>query len=128
MQITVKGKPIAKARPRFARAGNFVKTYNDQETEEGRWLWEAREQLTKQASGPIAVNMRFFMPIPKSTSKKKREMLCYHSKKPDIDNLIKFACDCLNGMAWEDDSQISEIEASKIYSENPRTVIEVEDL
>jgi Holliday junction resolvase RusA-like endonuclease len=31
--ITIPGKPIAKKRPRFARRGKFVTTYNDQQTE-----------------------------------------------------------------------------------------------
>lgn len=49
-----------------------------------------------------------------------------HTKKPDLDNLVKFAKDCLNGVAWQDDSQVCELEAWKAYDEKPRTEIIIE--
>ena len=46
-------------------------------------------------------------------------------KKPDIDNLIKFVLDALQGQNayFVDDSQVVRILAEKIYSDNPRTEI-----
>lgn len=127
MNIIIQGAPIAKKRPRFVRRGKFVGTYNPQETEEGRWLLEAKGQVAEKLEGPIEMIINFFMPIPKSTSKKKtNEMasgLIDHIKKPDLDNLIKFAKDCLNGVAWRDDSQVVAIRAIKKYSREPRTEI-----
>lgn len=126
--IIINGKPIAKKRPRFFRGKNFVGTYNDQRTEEGRWLFEAQQQITEMIPEDISITLRcmFYMPIPKSTSKKKRAEMLYHLKKPDLDNLVKFVKDCLNGVLWRDDSQVSELFAGKIYSDNPRTEIWVE--
>ena len=129
MGLIIPGKPIAKKRPRFARHGKFVRTYSDQETEEGRFLWEVRKQLNGHEifTGPIEMTAIFHMPIPKSTSKKRRAMMLgreiYHTKKPDVDNLIKFVCDCLNGEAYRDDSQIFQKIGIKKYSEEPRTEI-----
>jgi phage terminase large subunit GpA-like protein len=37
INITIPGPPIAKKRPKFARRGKFVTTYNPQDSEEGRW-------------------------------------------------------------------------------------------
>ena len=128
MILTIPGKPIGKRRPRFARRGKFVVTYNDQETEEGRFLLDARRQWKAPImEGPVYLSLTFFMPIPKSTSKKvlsaMRKNGVRHTKKPDLDNMVKFVKDCLNGLVWKDDSQVDELTAKKIYSENPRTVI-----
>lgn len=130
MLIIIPGTPIAKKRPRFARRGKFVTTYNPQESEEGKWVTLAMTQVKemKPAHVPISLKCNFYMPIPKSTSKKKTEMMIngdiLHTKKPDLDNLIKFVKDCLNGIAWYDDSQVYEIMAQKRYSEKPETVIQ----
>jgi len=131
--ITIPGKPIAKARPRFYRRGNFVGTYNSQETEEGRWLLEAKSQieLKELLIGAISLKVRFYMPMPKSFPKKLIHLLkagfwIPHIKRPDLDNLIKFVKDCLNGVVWKDDSQISKLMGFKIYGIEPRTEITIE--
>ena len=131
MKIIIPGRPIAKSRPRFARRGKFVTTYSDQETEEGKVLWEIRQQRPeKRFRGSISVDLWFGMPIPKSTSKKQRERMkkgfVRHIKKPDIDNLIKFYLDVMNDEVFDDDKQIVVISAEKEYSDNPRTEIIIE--
>ena len=131
MKIEIPGKPIAKKRPRFARIGKFVKTYSDQKTEEGRFQIMAMEQVKKTLSeplqGPINLFCSYRMPIPKSWHKKRfqeaRDGRRMHTSKPDLDNLIKFSKDCLNSIAWNDDSQIVMVSAEKFYSDNPATVL-----
>ena len=130
IEITVPGKPIAKARPRFYRRGKYVGTYNGQEMEEGKFMLLVREQFEGELiEGPVDLWLKFFMPIPKSTSKKNREsmklQLIRHTKRPDLDNLIKFTKDCLNEVVWKDDSQVCRIEAVKLYGESPRTEIRI---
>lgn len=128
MEIMIMGKPIAKARPRFVRRGAFVGTYNPQETEEGRWILEAKGQIQKPLEGPLSMICRFDMPIPSGMRKtdirriEAGEMVP-HSKKPDLDNCLKFVKDCLNGIAWKDDSQVWWVQALKRYSTDPKTVI-----
>ena len=75
---------------------------------------------------PVRVRLEYWMPIPKSYSKKRHGELIgsAHTKKPDLDNLIK-TLDALNGVVWVDDSQIVDIRAQKMYGENAYTVIEV---
>ena len=128
--LKIPGKPIAKKRPRFYRRGKFVGTYNDQQTEEGRFILLAREQYSDELIvGPIDLWVRFYMPIPKSTPKKNIESmklgLIRHTKRPDLDNLLKFLKDCLNGIIWKDDSQICRIEAVKCYGEDPMTEVRI---
>jgi Holliday junction resolvase RusA-like endonuclease len=125
--IHVSGKPIAKKRPRFFRRGGFVGTYNPQETEEGRWLLEAKGQIPAMLEGAVIANMTFLMPIPKTLRKRDVALVdageFYHTKKPDLDNLVKFVKDCLNGVAWRDDSQVVKITATKVYGKEPGTRI-----
>ena len=135
MLIIIPGKPIAKKRPRFSRRGKFVATYNDQETEEGRFLLDARSQITKKAAGPIVVSIVFCMPRPKAhygTGKNagvvKESSPTTHTQKPDTDNLIKFVLDCLNSEAWNDDAQIVEIRAKKEWAENGKTLIDIAEI
>jgi len=129
--LEVKGIPIAKKRPRFARIGKFVRTYDPQETEESRFLFEIQKQWNKPPiSTPIKVRCSFEMPIPKSTSSKKTLLMLKeeikHTKKPDISNLIKFVEDCLNKVVWNDDSQIVYLAGGKFYSDEPKTIIMIE--
>ena len=127
VHIVIPGAPIAKKRPRFVRRGPYVAAYNPQETEEGRWLLAARGQIAGPVAGPITLRLLFEMPIPASTSNVGRQRMLAgevsHTKKPDLDNLIKFALDCLNGEAWSDDSQIVSIVAEKRYSAEPKTIV-----
>lgn len=132
-EIEIKGDPIAKKRPRFARRGKFVAVINDQQTEEGRFLFEIQKQWGLPAlEGPLSLSMEFLLPIPQSTSKKKVALMLNQelrpNKKPDLDNLIKFSLDCLNGEVWKDDRQIISIKAIKAYSSTPLTKISIQEI
>src|SRR4030042_4359325 len=125
IHLIIPGAPIAKKRPRFFRRGSFVGTYNAQETEEGRFLWEVKTQNTSQPKeGAVKLTMRFYFAPPKTTSKKRWKLMLdniiKHIKKPDGSNLQKFLEDCLNGISWRDDSQIVEWHGYKYFDNNPR--------
>lgn len=127
IKVTIPGTPIAKKRPRFARRGKFVTTYNEQQTEEGKFILLAIQQIKEKAPQGVPVELicRFVFPVPKSLTKKAwREIVeqdYAHVKKPDGDNCLKFVKDCLNGVAWHDDSQVWFAECRKIYDEEART-------
>jgi Holliday junction resolvase RusA-like endonuclease len=70
--------------------------------------------------------VNFYMPIPKSATKKQLREIEKHPKhyrKPDIDNLLKFSLDCLNGELFKDDSLIWSLNALKGYHTEPGTYI-----
>jgi Holliday junction resolvase RusA-like endonuclease len=126
LNIVIPGNPISKKRPRFARRGRFVQTYNPQESEEGKFVCLMQNQINHDpisAGTPIDLKLEFHMPFPASISKKKKESGLFHTKKPDLDNLIKFVKDCANGILWHDDSQVVRVEAVKCYRDNPATHI-----
>jgi Holliday junction resolvase RusA-like endonuclease len=123
MEVTILGNPIPKARPRVTRNRG---TYNPQKKIMDRVRKEIMAQWEgKPFEGAVRVNLWFHMPIPKSYSKKKRQLISagtiYHTKKPDIDNLAKFTLDCMTGIAFIDDSQIIELNAFKLYANDPVT-------
>ena len=133
IRIEIPGKPIAKARPRFCRVGKHVKTYDVQTTESGKWMLLAKEQIHDTPSeGPISLICYFYMPRPlshygtgKNRNKLKSASPVYHTKKPDLDNLVKFVKDCLNGIAWRDDSQVVKLSAVKKYNRDPMPIVEI---
>lgn len=133
MKFIINGKPHGKDRPRFRRCGNFVSTYNTKSTQEYEKsiklsiLEQCKDELDNLYEGPIKVSINaYFMPN-KSISKKKHNELIGQSylKKPDSDNIAKIICDGLNGVAFKDDSQISELKVNKYYSEEEKVEVEI---
>ncbi len=61
--------------------------------------------------GPVSVSIIFYMPKPKSAKKGER----YAAKRPDIDKLVRALLDAMTGIAFHDDGQVVELEASKMY-------------
>ena len=72
----------------------------------------------------VAVRM-----IPESSSAKRKADLRGRPcrSKPDIDNIIKALCDALNGVAYEDDSQVVKIAAEKIWGDEPHVWVEIRE-
>lgn len=136
-EFTVVGEPKGKGRPRFARMGNYVRTYTPQDTVNYENLvkldyqnWCGNTFFEKDT--PIKMTVTAYYAIPKSASKKKREQmllgLIRPTKKPDVDNLIKALCDGLNGVAYHDDTQIVDLYAYRYYSETPRVEVILESV
>ena len=81
-------------------------------------------------SGGLHVDVLFVMPRPSSLVWKKRPMPREaHTKKPDIDNLLKSTFDALKDLMWRDDSQVSAVTACKVIAsgdETPHVLITVQ--
>lgn len=69
--------------------------------------------------GALRFDVTFYMKSPISNRKKTDGQ--YHSKKSDLDNLVKYVLDACNTILYKDDGQIAEIHAKKLYSSEPRT-------
>ena len=69
-----------------------------------------------------AFRMDFYIPMPKSWSKKKKEEMKGnpHQQKPDIDNYEKGLLDAL----FTDDSKVWKVHKTKTWAENPAIVLE----
>jgi len=124
IQFDVEGDPVAKGRPKFSQVGGFVRTYTPKKTQnyEEHVAAVAKEAMgtTEPLETPVGVFLYFRMPIPASYSKK-RTQACLdgwekHTKRPDLDNLIKTVLDGLNGVVFKDDCQIVALHCTKVYS------------
>lgn len=135
IKLTFAGAPVPQGRPRFARKGKFVQTYDPEPSKKAKL--KIRQQALKEANGEvlqgaIVVEMYFFRNIPKSFSKQKQiqaaEGTLRPLTKPDTDNYIKLVLDAINGIFYKDDSQVVEVIGRKFYSDEPRTEIIITNL
>ena len=130
IDITIPGKPIAKKRPRFFVRGKHVGAYNPQVTEEGKFILQVQETITKHipepTDKPVKLKMLFCFIYPESWSWKKRLGTPDHESKPDLDNLLKFVMDCLNGVLYRDDKQVMSLQVDKVYYPRNETNIQAE--
>ena len=131
MILEIKGTPIGKARPRLSRYG----TYTPQKTkdyEEYVKLCYINKYNVKLAptEKPLKAKITAFFEVPTSYSKKKKKELIGqpHTNKPDIDNIVKIILDSLNGLAYKDDKQIVKLEVEKLYGEEAKVVLEIEEV
>lgn len=131
VQVIAYCDPIPKGRPRFSIYRGHVHTYTPKKTADYERLiadaYKEQAQYKFERDQALNVKISFGMPIPKSTTRTIRAQmidgLMKHTKKPDVDNLIKSVLDALNGIAWEDDAQIVKVSATKEYSIEPYVCI-----
>lgn len=116
-------------------------------TQRGKWLdkramaylsykdeigHEARQYVKEPFTGPVKAFITFYYPIPVSWSKVKKIKAStgelYPTVKPDLDNCVKGVYDALNKIAWTDDNLVVSTIAIKLYSEEPRINIRIEEV
>jgi Holliday junction resolvase RusA-like endonuclease len=130
IEIILVGNPQAWSAPKVTRNGHtfspkYQKKLDHQCLVRKKWF-------VPPITGPVFIEILFYMPIPKSTSKKNKILMISGeirpTKKPDIDNMCKYAIDVIKGIVILDDNQVIELRARKIYSEVPEVVIQIEEI
>ena len=124
IEIVVLGKPVAKGRPRFAKAGH---AYTPEKTRnfEAALKYAALEVMGDRPplQGPLVVEMSVVMPIAKSWPKKRKQAALAGAElptgKPDWDNFGK-TVDALNDVVWLDAGQIVETNEPNEFFKNPQ--------
>lgn len=131
--IELAGEPTAKGRPRFASIGGKPRAYSPAKTRHyetalqyaAQQVMDGRPLLTGALSMSIVASLQ----VPQSWSNKKRAQALAGeiapTKRPDVDNYAKIAADALNAVVFCDDSQITFLMVSKVYSDRPSLRIEV---
>ena len=138
--MEIQGNPIPQQRHRHFKFGTYDPCKKDKE----QFLLKALKDYNYNKSfnhlpllNAIHISIKFYMKRPKNhyrTGKysglvKEKWQQILDTKKPDIDNLIKYVLDSLSGQNgfFLDDNQVFTIYAEKIYSDKPRTEILIAD-
>lgn len=138
LYIEIPGEPVAQGRPRATTINGRVRLYDPAKSknykEQVRLVAQSARQMAgiKLFTGPIRVRMVIHRKIPTRFRKWEKEQASVGkirpTTKPDSDNYSKSLLDAMNGVIYEDDSQVVELSVSKFYSENPRVEIRVEEI
>lgn len=134
VKFTVPGKAVGKQRPRFSRQGTAVRTYTPRQTTEYEGLVKESYIAAggKKLEGTIGATICGYFEPPRSTSKKQRQKMLSgeigYTKKVDADNLAKSILDALNGVAYDDDSQVCLLIVQKLYGEKARVEVILEEI
>jgi Holliday junction resolvase RusA-like endonuclease len=119
----VRGRPVPQGSMKFIRPGVMIHS-----RAEDLAVWRAdiaREAALagfKPVQGGIKITTDFLLLKPKSTKR------AFPWVKPDLDKLVRAVLDGLNGVAYEDDSQVILIQATKTYSEKQGVWITIEQI
>jgi Holliday junction resolvase RusA-like endonuclease len=111
--LFVNGIPKAQPRPRMAANGHV---YNPASA-------DAWKEIVRMAfvpfhrppiANPIRLRVSFFLPRPMAM---KGKAAVPHTKKPDVDNLLKAVMDSMTAAGvWKDDALVYTTEAGKWYA------------
>lgn len=106
-EFCVEGEPVSKSRARFTKRGSKTMAYTPERTKEAeaKVAWAFRQVArghVPDATHAYMVDAAFF------TGTRQRR---------DVDNMVKLICDGLNGVAWADDNQVTQIAARKMMTE-----------
>lgn len=131
IRFTVPGVPQGKGRPRITTRNGSPRAFTPQKTVayEGLIALAAQHVMdgASPLTGPVALSIVAWFPIPASWSKKRKAEARHHTSKPDADNIAKAVGDGLNGVAWLDDSQVASCTIEKRYGD-PCLAVSVEAL
>lgn len=125
----IHSKPVPQKQTLFGKHRAYDPSKLDKQTIQ----WQIRPYAPKEPLlTPLSVDMTFYLPIPKGTSKIKQtqmiNQLIYPSKRPDIDNLAYIVTNAMKEIIYQDDSQIVDLSLHKRYGLEPKTVIKVIEL
>lgn len=111
----VPGAPVPQGRARSFRLGDGIGHYDDPKSKAWKKVVAQVASLQKGRFhvGPVSIMLSFYLAAPKSLKD-----YAQHTKKPDVDNLSKAILDALNGICYDDDSQVVELAVTKEYAFN----------
>ena len=122
-------RPLPQKRHRYSRG----RMYDPSKTDKQLFLNLCRAQHpSAQLLGPVCCRLHFTFKRPKShltaRGTLRKGAPARHVYKPDVDNLAKFVLDALNGVYYQDDSQIDELHVHKKYGDTDQVRVELEQL
>lgn len=134
LSFEVPGEVVGKGRPKFTVRGGYAKAYTPQKTADyERTIKLAYLRHNKYMSlKALKVKIYIYKGIPKSASKKDKSamlegrIMC--AKKPDVDNVVKVVLDALNGVAYKDDTQVTQLALIRKYAVTDSLKVVIEEI
>lgn len=131
--FTYYGAAIGKARPRVTTVGGYARAYTPNKTGAFETKLRAIAAVDMAQRGLSATPDACLAEISieraplKSWSKRKAADMrgVPIAVKPDVDNIVKSILDSLNGIAFEDDAQVSDLKVSRRWGEVDRVHIRI---
>lgn len=133
--FTIPGAPQGKARARTCRNGhtytpdNTVLYENLVKTEFLRQCGRGQRIRSDDTRRAISMQITAVYPVPASYPKRDKVAALagdlLPTKKPDADNVAKVIADALNGLAYDDDAQITDLSVLKRYGEEPEVRVKL---
>ena len=133
--FTIEGAPVPKGRPRFTRTGHTftpgkTRQYEALVTARAREAMIGKRKIEKPNA--VRVDILAVFPVPASWSKKRRlaalQGVEHHVSKPDLDNVQKAILDGMNGIVFEDDSQVIDSRTRKAYGPEPGVKVFIDEV
>ena len=101
--------PVAASRPRVTKHGAyFAGPYKTFRKDMAEIVSETFDSDTAIYTTPLEVDVEIYVKRPKKTK--------LSAPRADIDNYLKAIFDSLNGVLWEDDTQIQKVYACKQWA------------
>ena len=127
IQFFVPGPPQGKARARTVQRNGVTRSFTPEKTVlyenliKGCFLEEYGRAGTMFADWePVSIQIIAQYVIPKRATRKEAAAMAVDdilpTKKPDVDNIAKAVADALNGIAYKDDAQVTDLSVKKRYA------------
>jgi len=134
--FTIPGEPKPKGRPRSAFNNGKKRIYTPEPTATYenyvKYTYHNDCGIRFPDDTPLQAIITAEFAIPKATSNKRKQDILngnsYYTKKIDTDNIAKTILDALNGVAYRDDSQITDLIVKKRYGEIPKVHVEISEI
>lgn len=127
MDITIRldGKPKGKDRPRFSRG--FV--YTPKKTlEYENMIKETFIENAPKNFRVIEKDVPIKLDVVVNQKKGKQSKKTYPTLKPDIDNILKIIMDGLNGVCYQDDSQVINVKIHRVFSDDNYITVRLQSI
>lgn len=119
VEFFAEGIPVGQGSGRCIPRSNGAGCYYQHTGGERLFSWReivsirAKQHFEELLSGPVAVRINFYIARPKTV---KRE---HPSVPPDLDKLARAVLDGLDGIAYADDAQVTQLVVRKRYADSP---------
>lgn len=127
-------KAIGKQRPRYSAKLGRMYTPSKTSTFEEKVKWAFKSKYNIETGinmNPFKAKIIIQSKPAESLGRKQKEELIRNTwdlRRPDIDNVTKAILDALNGLAYKDDNQVVMLYAEKIYGEENKILVELEEI